>query len=138
MSSNDIDARAASSGEMPVASGSKILGHAENSSARGTPWLSTALAIAFCRDRSTLATATAWGPGPKDTFVSPSDYITVWVGAHNIGGTSVWHCHILSHEDGDMVMMMRPLVVGTAVQTQLPIVQTQARLDMLILQPLAN
>lgn len=65
---------------------------------------------------------------PEDTFVSPSDYTTVRVGAYNIGGASVWHRHIRSHEDGDMVIMMRPLVVGTAAQIQLPVVQTQARL----------
>jgi spore coat protein A, manganese oxidase len=77
----------------------------------------------------------AFESGPKDTFVSPPDFITVWVGQYTIGGTSVWHCHILSHEDGAMVMMMRPLVVGTATQTQLPVVLTQARLDQLIRQP---
>lgn len=81
----------------------------------------------------------AFESGPKDTFISPPDYITVWVGQYNIGGTSVWHCHILSHEDGDgMVMMMRPLVVGSATQTQLPLIVTQARLDKLIRQQLAN
>ncbi|MEO5745647.1 MAG: multicopper oxidase domain-containing protein, partial [Terracoccus sp.] len=80
----------------------------------------------------------AFESGPKDTFISPPDYITVWVGQYNIGGTSVWHCHILSHEDGAMVMMMRPLAVGSATQTQLPMVFTQARLDKLIRQPLAN
>jgi hypothetical protein len=37
-----------------------------------------------------------------------------------------------------MVMMMRTLVVGTATQTQLPLVGTQARLDQLIRQPQAN
>ena len=77
----------------------------------------------------------AFESGPKDTFVSPPDYITAWVGRYTIGGASVWHCHILSHEDGDVMMMMRPLVVGTAVQTQLPLVLTQGRLDRLIRQP---
>lgn len=80
----------------------------------------------------------AFESGPKDTFISPPDYITVWVGQYTIGGATVWHCHILSHEDGAMVMMMRPLVVGSATQTQLPRVFTQARLDKLIRQPLAN
>jgi spore coat protein A, manganese oxidase len=74
----------------------------------------------------------AFESGPKDTFVSPPDFITVWVGQYTIGGTSVWHCHILSHEDGAMVMMMRPLVVGSAVQTQLPVIGNQSRLDQLI------
>ena len=77
----------------------------------------------------------AFESGPKDTFVAPKDSITVWVGRYTIGGTSVWHCHILSHEDSSIVEMMRPLVVGTAAQTQLPIVLTQARLDQLIRQP---
>jgi len=77
----------------------------------------------------------AFESGPKDTFVAPPDFITVWVGQYTIGGTSVWHCHILSHEDGPMVMMMRPLAVGTVTQTQLPVVRTQARLDALIRQP---
>ena len=77
----------------------------------------------------------AFESGPKDTFVAPPDFITVWVGQYTIGGTSVWHCHILSHEDGPMVAMMRPLAVGTATQTQLPVIRTQARLDALIRQP---
>ncbi len=40
----------------------------------------------------------AWESGPKDTFVAPKDTITVWVGKYTIGGTSVWHCHILPHD----------------------------------------
>jgi len=74
----------------------------------------------------------AFESGPKDTFVAPKDFITVWVGRYTIGGTSVWHCHILSHEDSSIVEMMRPLAVGTATQTQLPVILTQARLDRLI------
>jgi spore coat protein A len=77
----------------------------------------------------------AFESGPKDTFVAPVDTITVWVGQYTIGGKSVWHCHILSHEDSSIVEMMRPLVVGSAAQTQLPRVLTQARLDQLIRQP---
>ena len=73
----------------------------------------------------------AFEAGPKDTFVAPLDFITVWVGRYTIGGISVWHCHILSHEDAS-VEMMRPLAVGTASQTQLPLIVTQARLDRLI------
>jgi spore coat protein A, manganese oxidase len=77
----------------------------------------------------------AFESGPKNTFVAPKDSITVWVGRYTIGGTSVWHCHILSHEDSSIVEMMRPLVVGTAPQTQLPLIGTRARLDQLIRQP---
>ncbi|MER5393695.1 multicopper oxidase domain-containing protein [Saccharopolyspora sp. NPDC002686] len=77
--------------------------------------------------------------GPKEDFVSPPDYITAWAGTFTVPGASVWHCHILSHEDGastgGAVEMMRPLVIGNTPQTQLPRVLTQARLDQLIRQP---
>ena len=76
----------------------------------------------------------AFESGPKDTFVAPKDTITVWVGKYTIGGKSVWHCHILSHEDAT-IQMMRPLEVGARPQTQLPLVLTQARLDRLLRQP---
>ena len=72
--------------------------------------------------------------GPKDTFVAPKDTITVWVGRYTIAGTSVWHCHILSHEDSSIVEMMRTLVVGSTPQTQLPLVVSRTRLDQLIRQ----
>jgi spore coat protein A, manganese oxidase len=74
----------------------------------------------------------AFEAGPKDTFVAPKDTITVWVGRYTIGGVSVWHCHILSHEDSSVVEMMRPLAVGDAVQSRLPTVGTLGRLDQLI------
>jgi spore coat protein A, manganese oxidase len=74
----------------------------------------------------------AWESGPKDTMVSPKDYITAWVGTYTVAGQSVWHCHILSHEDAAGHEMMRPLVIGTAPQTQLPVVGTQQNLDALI------
>lgn len=83
--------------------------------------------------------AGAYESGPKDTFVSPPDYITAWVGTYTIPGTSVWHCHILSHEDGastgGAIEMMRPLVVGKKPQHQLPRVSTLGRLDQLVRQP---
>jgi spore coat protein A len=77
----------------------------------------------------------AFESGPKDTFVAPKDFITVWVGRYTIGGKSVWHCHILSHEDGMPIGMMRPLEVGKAPQTQLPLTGNLARLDRLLRQP---
>lgn len=80
----------------------------------------------------------AWESGPKDTIVAPKDMITVWVGTFTIAGTSVWHCHILSHEDSAIQEMMRPLVVGNTPQTQLPLIFTQARLDQLIRVPVAK
>ncbi|MFC3573381.1 multicopper oxidase family protein [Streptomyces yaanensis] len=80
--------------------------------------------------------AAAYESGPKDTFVSPPDFITAWVGTYTIPGTSVWHCHILSHEDGastgGAIEMMRPLAVGKKPQRQLPYVATLRRLDTLV------
>ncbi|MDA3627291.1 multicopper oxidase domain-containing protein [Saccharopolyspora sp. WRP15-2] len=76
--------------------------------------------------------ARAYESGPKETFVSPPGYITAWVGRFTIPGTSVWHCHILSHEDGEM---MRPLAVGDAPQTQLPVVRDLSGVDRLVREP---
>jgi FtsP/CotA-like multicopper oxidase with cupredoxin domain len=76
----------------------------------------------------------AFESGPKDTYVAPTDFITVWIGQYTIGGLSVWHCHILSHEDSSIEEMMRPLEVGATAQTQLPVVQTSERLDQLVRQ----
>ncbi|MEW2624967.1 multicopper oxidase domain-containing protein [Streptomyces sp. NPDC048106] len=83
--------------------------------------------------------ANAYESGPKDTFVSPPDYISAWVGTYTIPGTSVWHCHILSHEDGastdGTIEMMRPLAVGSAPQLRLPRVRDLKRLDQLVRLP---
>ena len=85
----------------------------------------------------TFQPADAYESGPKDTFVSPPNTITVWASTFTIGtdGVSVWHCHILSHEDNAMSPMMRPLAVGTTPQTQLPKVGSLNNLDALIRQP---
>lgn len=76
--------------------------------------------------------------GPKETLVAPPGFITAWVVTFTIPGASVWHCHIMSHEDGAStggeVEMMRPLVIGNTPQTQLPLVRNQAGLDRLIRQ----
>lgn len=83
--------------------------------------------------------ASAFESGPKDTFVAPPDSITVWVGTYTIPGTAVWHCHIMSHEDGAAsggeAEMVRPLSVGFTPQLQLPLVGSQRHLDELIRQP---
>lgn len=73
----------------------------------------------------------AFESGPKDTFVSPKGFITAWVGTFTIAGRSVWHCHILSHED---TTMMRPIEIGSAPQTGLPWVFTRVNLDRLVRQ----
>ena len=77
--------------------------------------------------------------GPKDTFVAPPGFITAWVVTFTIKGSAVWHCHILSHEDGASTggadEMMRPLVIGNTVQTQLPKIHNLAQLVKVIRQP---
>jgi spore coat protein A len=80
--------------------------------------------------------APAYQSGPKDVFSSDPDYITAWVSKFPIEGTTVWHCHMATHEDGlnsnGAIEMMRPLVVGHEEQKQLPQVQTLERLNRLV------
>ena len=48
--------------------------------------------------------------GYKDTILAPPGTVTRVVTTFDIPGTYVWHCHILSHEEHDM---MRPMVITT-------------------------
>jgi FtsP/CotA-like multicopper oxidase with cupredoxin domain len=50
-----------------------------------------------------------WETGFKDTVVSYPGEITRIKATFDIPGLYVWHCHILSHEDNEM---MRPFCVG--------------------------
>jgi spore coat protein A, manganese oxidase len=51
----------------------------------------------------------AWETGRKDTVVSYPGEITRVKATFDRAGQYVWHCHILSHEDNEM---MRPYSVG--------------------------
>jgi spore coat protein A len=51
----------------------------------------------------------AWETGLKDTVVAYPGEITRLVASFDLKGQYVWHCHILDHEDHDM---MRPMVIG--------------------------
>jgi FtsP/CotA-like multicopper oxidase with cupredoxin domain len=51
----------------------------------------------------------AWESGPKDTVISYPGEITRIKLRFDIEGQYVWHCHILEHEDNEM---MRPIQVG--------------------------
>jgi spore coat protein A len=51
----------------------------------------------------------AWETGPKDTVVSYPGEITRIKATFDRAGQFVWHCHILEHEDNEM---MRPFSVG--------------------------
>jgi len=50
-----------------------------------------------------------WETGAKDTVVAYPGEITRLVAKFDLKGQYVWHCHILDHEDHDM---MRPMVIG--------------------------
>lgn len=51
----------------------------------------------------------AWETGAKDTVIAYPGEITRLVAKFDLTGQYVWHCHILDHEDHDM---MRPMPVG--------------------------
>jgi spore coat protein A len=51
----------------------------------------------------------AWEQGSKDTVIAYPGEVTRVKARFDRPGVYVWHCHILSHEDNDM---MRPICVG--------------------------
>jgi FtsP/CotA-like multicopper oxidase with cupredoxin domain len=54
--------------------------------------------------------AEPWEAGFKDTVISYPGQVTRIAATFDIPGLYVWHCHILEHEDNEM---MRPYCVGT-------------------------
>jgi FtsP/CotA-like multicopper oxidase with cupredoxin domain len=52
-----------------------------------------------------------WETGFKDTVIAYPDEITTVRAHFDIEGLYVWHCHIVEHEDNEM---MRPYIVGLA------------------------
>jgi FtsP/CotA-like multicopper oxidase with cupredoxin domain len=52
-----------------------------------------------------------WEEGFKDTVIAYPDQITKVKALFDIAGLYVWHCHIVEHEDNEM---MRPYVVSPA------------------------
>jgi FtsP/CotA-like multicopper oxidase with cupredoxin domain len=50
-----------------------------------------------------------WETGFKDTFISYPGEVSTVKAKFDIEGLYVWHCHIVEHEDNEM---MRPYVVG--------------------------
>ena len=53
-----------------------------------------------------------WEAGPKDTVTAFPGEITRVKATFDLPGRYVWHCHIVEHEDNEM---MRPYVVGPIV-----------------------
>jgi FtsP/CotA-like multicopper oxidase with cupredoxin domain len=50
-----------------------------------------------------------WETGWKDTVNARPDYITRIIATFDLEGLYAWHCHIIEHEDNEM---MRPFYVG--------------------------
>ena len=53
--------------------------------------------------------AEPWETGSKDTLIAYPGEITRLVATFDLEGQYVWHCHIIDHEDHDM---MRPMAIG--------------------------
>ena len=51
----------------------------------------------------------AWETGTKDTVIAYPGEVTRVKATFDLPGLYVWHCHIVEHEDNEM---MRPLTVG--------------------------
>jgi FtsP/CotA-like multicopper oxidase with cupredoxin domain len=51
----------------------------------------------------------AWEAGYKDTVIAYPGEVTRVRARFDLPGLFVWHCHILEHEDNEM---MRPFYVG--------------------------
>jgi FtsP/CotA-like multicopper oxidase with cupredoxin domain len=51
----------------------------------------------------------SWETGFKDTVIAYPGEITRIKATFDLPGRYVWHCHILEHEDHEM---MRPYIVG--------------------------
>lgn len=60
----------------------------------------------------------AWEFGSKDTVIAYPGEVTRVKARFDRPGLYVWHCHILSHEDHDM---MRPLCVGSQADCPVPL-----------------
>jgi spore coat protein A, manganese oxidase len=51
----------------------------------------------------------AWETGLKDTVIAYPGEVTRVRGRFDVEGLFVWHCHIVEHEDNEM---MRPYAIG--------------------------
>lgn len=66
----------------------------------------------------TARPAEAWEAGYKDTVIAYPGEVTRVTATFDIAGLYVWHCHILEHEDNEM---MRPYCVGGQATCPLPL-----------------
>ncbi|HET7089601.1 MAG TPA: multicopper oxidase domain-containing protein, partial [Anaerolineae bacterium] len=81
-------------------------------------------AITFTEDMGHISDVTpvgvprgpeAWESGPKDTVISYPGEVTRLRAKFDTPGQFVWHCHIVEHEDNEM---MRPYRIGPVQQGQ--------------------
>lgn len=68
-------------------------------------------------DGGTVRPAESWEKGFKDTVVAYPGEITRLKARFDLPGLYVWHCHILEHEDNEM---MRPYFVGPTHPVEKP------------------
>lgn len=66
----------------------------------------------------TVRPAEPWESGYKDTLIAYPGEVTRLTATFDIPGLYVWHCHILEHEDNEM---MRPYCVGGQATCPVPI-----------------
>lgn len=64
----------------------------------------------------------AWERGPKDTVIAYPGEVTRVKARFDRPGLYVWHCHILSHEDNDM---MRPICIGNQADCPVALASTR-------------
>jgi FtsP/CotA-like multicopper oxidase with cupredoxin domain len=62
-----------------------------------------------------------WEAGWKETVIANPGEITRIISKFDIAGLYVWHCHILEHEDNEM---MRPYIVRP-MEVQMPLMFRQ-------------
>ena len=67
----------------------------------------------------TATGAEAWEDGWKDTVITYPGEITSIAADFDINGLYVWHCHIVEHEDNEMMVPMCVGVAGTDCPDQL-------------------
>jgi bilirubin oxidase len=68
----------------------------------------------------TLRAPEAWETGWKDTLIVYPGEVTTVALRFDLPGSFMWHCHILEHEDNEM---MRPIVVESGPRIEPPVIQ---------------
>lgn len=73
--------------------------------------------VTFAPVAGTLRGPEPWETGFKDTVIAYPGEITTILSHFDLEGLYVWHCHILEHEDNEM---MRPYYVGDLANSPVP------------------